>query len=94
MQCKNVPHAHGLFVHATARLHPVCVRRWLAKKKTGQNRPKQYTEEMRYLRRFDQLMQPEFKHAGPPLPTKLTAVYRTRAAADMAMHTARAGTCT
>jgi hypothetical protein len=63
-------------------------------KKTGQKRPIQYTEEMRYLRRFDQLMQPEFKHAGPPLPTKLTAVYRTRAAADMAMHTARAGTCT
>jgi hypothetical protein len=49
------------------RLHAVCA----TGEKNRANPP--YTEEMRYLRRFVQLMQPEFKHSGLPLPTELTA---------------------
>jgi hypothetical protein len=51
------------------RLHPVCVRR----RRKNQGKSALYTEEMRYLRRFVHLMQPEFKHASLPLPTELTA---------------------
>jgi hypothetical protein len=50
------------------RLHPVCAPQ--AQKSQGNSA---LYEEMRYLRRFVQLMQPEFKHAGLPLPTELTA---------------------
>jgi hypothetical protein len=51
------------------RLHPVCVRR----RRENQGKSALYTEEMRYLRRFVQLLQPEFKYASLPLPTELTA---------------------
>jgi hypothetical protein len=50
------------------RLHPVCVRR----RRKNQGKSALYTEEMRYLRRFVQLMQPKFKHASLPLPTELS----------------------
>ena len=56
-------------LYMQSRLHPVCVRR----RRKNQGKSALYTEEMRYLRRFVQLMQPEFKHAGLPLPTELTA---------------------
>ena len=56
-------------LYMQSRLHPVCVRR----RCKNQDKSALYTEEMRYLRRFVQLMQPEFKHTDLPLPTELTA---------------------
>ena len=68
MQYNNVPHAHGLFVHATAASSGVCAPQ---AKKSGQIRPIYRGNALSAS--FRSVSEPEFKHAGLPLPTELTA---------------------
>jgi hypothetical protein len=75
MQYNNVPHAHGLLLCTCNRGFircPVCVRR----RRENQGEFALYTEEVRYLRRFVPLMQPQCKHSGPPWAVPLLPAWK------------------